>query len=66
MSIERLDQSDDEMTAQYLMSTWAKVCQAIGGTFEPYLQHIMPLVLHSAAVRADVSVVGKYFMKQVV
>lgn len=40
------------------MSTWAKVCQALGSNFEPYLQQVMPLVFHSAAVRADMSVIG--------
>lgn len=58
--IEGLEQSDDEITPQYLMSTWAKVCQALGSNFEPYLQQVMPLVFHSAAVRADMSVIGMH------
>jgi len=41
------------------MSTWAKVCQTMGAGFEPYLQTIMPLVFRSAAIRADVSVMGE-------
>lgn len=59
MIVEGLDGSNDEVTPQYLMSTWAKVCQALGPSFEPYLPQVMPLVFHSAAVRADVSVVGE-------
>jgi len=39
------------------MSTWAKVCQALGPAFEPYLQFVMPPLLKSAAVKADVSVI---------
>jgi len=42
------------------MSTWAKVCQTMGAGFEPYLQTIMPLVFRSAAIRADVSVMGEF------
>ncbi|KAF8310256.1 ARM repeat-containing protein [Clavulina sp. PMI_390] len=58
LQIQRdLSGASDEITPQYLMSTWAKVCQALGPAFEPYLPSVMPLVLHSAAVRADVSVV---------
>jgi hypothetical protein len=41
------------------MSTWAKVYQSMGGSFEPYLQTIMPLVFRSATIRADVSVIGE-------
>lgn len=31
----------------------------MGASFEPYLQTIMPLVLRSAAIRADVSMIGE-------
>ncbi|KIJ25106.1 hypothetical protein M422DRAFT_193858 [Sphaerobolus stellatus SS14] len=47
---------DDTMLPQYLCATWAKVCQAMGPEFEPYLPVIMPPLLESAAVKADVSI----------
>lgn len=36
----------------------------MGASFEPYLQTVMPLVFRSAAVRADVSVIGKIALPQ--
>ena len=48
----------NELTTQYLMSTWAKVCQALGSSFEPYLSFVMPLILKSASVKADISFIG--------
>jgi len=51
---------DDTMLPQYLCATWAKVCQAMGPEFEPYLPIIMPPLLQSAAVKADVSIFGAF------
>jgi hypothetical protein len=50
---------EDTMLPQYLSATWAKVCQAMGSEFEPYLQIVMPPLLQSAAVKADVSIFGQ-------
>ncbi|KAF8521902.1 ARM repeat-containing protein [Hysterangium stoloniferum] len=47
---------EDTMLPQYLSATWAKVCQALGPEFEPYLPVVMPPLLHGAAVKADVSI----------
>ena len=42
----------------YLMATWAKVCQALGGEFEEYLPVVMPALLATAGAKADLSVYG--------
>ena len=50
----------DPMLGHYLIATWAKVCQALGPEFEPYLPVVMPPLLTAAAAKADLSVYGKY------
>ncbi|GJJ16311.1 hypothetical protein Clacol_010608 [Clathrus columnatus] len=47
---------DDTMLPQYLSETWAKVCQAMGPEFEPYLPIVMPPLLKSSSLKADVSI----------
>lgn len=49
----------DTQVAHYLMGTWAKVCQAMGLEFEPYLPVVMPGLLAMASKKADVSVYGE-------
>jgi hypothetical protein len=46
----------DTQIAHYLMATWAKVCQAMGPEFEPYLPVVMPSLLLTANAKADLSV----------
>ena len=48
----------DTMLTHYLIATWAKVCQAMGTEFEPYLPVVMPPLLQAASAKADVSVWG--------
>jgi hypothetical protein len=42
----------------YLVASWAKICQALGPEFEPYLPVVMPPLLRAASAKADVSVIG--------
>ena len=49
----------DTMLNHYLIATWAKVCQALGPDFEPYLPVVMPSLLRTANAKADVSIWGK-------
>ena len=49
------------MLNHYLIATWAKVCQALGPEFEPYLPVVMPPLLQAASAKADVSVWGASF-----
>ncbi|KAF5347677.1 hypothetical protein D9758_014842 [Tetrapyrgos nigripes] len=46
----------DTQLSHYLMGTWAKICQAMGVEFEPYLPVVMPDLLATASAKADVSV----------
>lgn len=48
------------MLPHYLIATWAKVCQAMGPEFEPYLPAVMPQLLRAASVKADVSIYGSF------
>ncbi len=50
----------DTMLPHYLIATWAKVCQAMGPEFEPYLPVVMPPLFRAANAKADVSVYGSY------
>jgi len=54
-----VDPSDTQL-AHYLIATWAKVCQAMGEDFEPYLPAVMPTLLTTASAKADVSVYGMW------
>jgi len=49
---------DDTLLSSYLVASWAKVCQALGPEFEPYLPVVMPPLLRAASAKADVSVIG--------
>ncbi|KAK7012698.1 armadillo-type protein [Favolaschia claudopus] len=60
---ERLTESpndpNDTQLGHYLIATWAKVCQAMGPEFEPYLPVVMPTLLATASAKADISVYGQ-------
>ncbi len=49
----------DTLLTHYLIATWAKVCQALGPEFEPYLPVVMPPLLLAASAKADLSVFGE-------
>jgi hypothetical protein len=53
-------QINDPSLTRYLIATWAKLCQALGKDFEPCLPIVMPPLLHSAGLKADLSVVGTH------
>jgi hypothetical protein len=46
----------DTLLGHYLIATWAKICQAMGPEFEPYLPVVMPPLLEAAATKADISI----------
>lgn len=48
----------DALLPSYLIATWAKVCQALGPEFEPWLPAVMPPLLRAASAKAEVSVLG--------
>ncbi|KAI0761084.1 ARM repeat-containing protein [Trametes elegans] len=47
---------NDTMLGHSLIATWAKVCQALGEEFEPYLPVVMPPLLRVASSKADISI----------
>ena len=51
---------DDTLLSHYLISTWAKVCQAMGAEFEPYLPVVMPPLLAAAGAKPDLSIYGEF------
>jgi hypothetical protein len=57
-SIDSPVDPSDTMLPHYLIATWAKVCQAMGPEFEPYLPVVMPPLFRAANAKADVSVYG--------
>ncbi len=52
---------NDTMLSHFLIATWAKVCQALGEEFEPYLPVVMPPLLRVASSKADISIYGTSF-----
>lgn len=58
LSLESPVDPADTQLGHYLIATWAKVCQALGAEFEPYLPVVMPALLATASAKADVSVYG--------
>ena len=46
------------MLCHFLIVTWAKVCQALGEEFEPYLPVVMPPLVRVASSKADISIYG--------
>ncbi|KIM73570.1 hypothetical protein PILCRDRAFT_829051 [Piloderma croceum F 1598] len=46
----------DTLLNHYLIATWAKICQAMGPEFEPYLPVVMPPLVNAASTKADISV----------
>ena len=51
---------NDTMLSHFLIATWAKVCQALGEEFEPYLPVVMPPLLRVASSKADISIYGMW------
>ena len=58
MRIDSPVEPDDTLLNSYLVASWAKICQALGPEFEPYLPVVMPPLLRAASAKADVSVIG--------
>ncbi|XP_006460617.1 hypothetical protein AGABI2DRAFT_220702 [Agaricus bisporus var. bisporus H97] len=47
---------NDTQLGYYLISTWAKIGQALGEEFDPYLPLVMPNILKTASAKTDISV----------
>jgi importin-5 len=58
-SIDSSVDPGDTLLNHYLIATLAKICQAMGPEFEPYLPVIMPPIVNAASTKADIPVYGK-------
>ncbi len=58
LSESPIDPNDTQL-GYYLISTWAKIGQALGMEFEPYLPLVMPSILEAASAKTDISVYGR-------
>jgi len=47
---------DDTSTTSYMLQAWTRLCKCLGKDFVPYLQVVMPPLLESAKLEADVTV----------
>jgi hypothetical protein len=47
---------DDDPTISYMLQAWARLCKCLGHEFLPYLPKVMPPLLKSAALKADLQV----------
>lgn len=48
----------DDPQISFLLQAWARVCKALGQEFVPYLEVVMPPLLHSAGLDPDLTVQG--------
>ena len=44
----------DDPQTEYIVNAWPRICKCLGPDFVPYLEHVMPLLLESAAKKPDV------------
>ena len=51
----QLDPDDPQIS--YMMQAWTRICKALGPDFVPYLPYVMPMLLKSAELQPDVTVV---------
>ena len=51
---------EDDETATYMLQAWTRLCKCLGEDFVPYLQFVMPPLLKSAQLEADVTVTDHF------
>lgn len=44
----------DDPQTEYIVNAWPRICKCLGADFVPYLEHVMPTLLESAAKKPDV------------
>ena len=45
----------DDPQTEYIVNAWPRICKCLGADFVPYLEHVMPPLLDSAAKKPDVA-----------
>jgi len=56
---------NDTQLGHYLIAAWAKVCQATGPEFKPYLPVVMPLLLATAGAKADLLLYREFISQSI-
>ena len=59
MSIKTADMASDDHTLSYLVAAEARIAKALGAGFTPYLPHVIPPLLKSAAITDEYAILGE-------
>ncbi|KAK4790478.1 hypothetical protein SAY86_017782 [Trapa natans] len=56
MSLQGSELESDDPTTSYMLQAWARLCKCLGQDFLPYMNVVMPPLLHSAQLKPDVTI----------
>ncbi|WCJ43619.1 ARM repeat superfamily protein [Euphorbia peplus] len=56
MSLQGSQLEADDPTTSYMLQAWARLCKCLGQDFLPYMNVVMPPLLHSAQLKPDVTI----------
>ncbi|KAL1823075.1 hypothetical protein ACET3Z_009853 [Daucus carota] len=56
MSLQGSQMETDDPTTSYMLQAWARLCKCLGQDFLPYMNVVMPPLLHSAQLKPDVTI----------
>ncbi|MFS8008671.1 putative TOG domain, importin beta family [Helianthus anomalus] len=56
MSLQGSQLETDDPTSSYMLQAWARLCKCLGQDFLPYMNVVMPPLLHSAQLKPDVTI----------
>ncbi|XP_071735518.1 uncharacterized protein [Rutidosis leptorrhynchoides] len=56
MSLQGSQLETDDPTISYMLQAWARLCKCLGQDFLPYMNVVMPPLLHSAQLKPDVKI----------
>ncbi|KAH9611136.1 hypothetical protein KSS87_023271 [Heliosperma pusillum] len=54
MQLQVSQMEADDPTTSYMLQAWARLCKCLGQDFLPYMNVVMPPLLHSAQLKPDV------------
>ncbi|KAH9617550.1 hypothetical protein KSS87_021809 [Heliosperma pusillum] len=56
MQLQGSQMEADDPTTSYMLQAWARLCKCLGQDFLPYMNVVMPPLLHSAQLKPDVTI----------
>ncbi|KAK1410940.1 hypothetical protein QVD17_37483 [Tagetes erecta] len=56
LSLQGSQLETDDPTSSYMLQAWARLCKCLGQDFLPYMNVVMPPLLHSAQLKPDVTI----------